>query len=197
MSPNLYLDQPITEPETTANWRPCLIPHWQSNSCQARTVEQSSGHESASQPVTLKGDQWYKVDVDKQSSNRAVIPVVYLYGSVPTQNETNAGHSGSESETHCTILSSQFKFDENSLSCNSIAGDHITTKFSTCHDSTAVMSGAKFCSEHFIRIWMKAKWNFPHIWILKGIFFSEMSPKLPFCNQCLTPCSIPMMWHEH
>ena len=28
VSPNVYLDQPITEPTTTINRWPCLIPHW-------------------------------------------------------------------------------------------------------------------------------------------------------------------------
>ena len=53
---------------------------------------------------------------------------------------------------------------EISFSYNSIAGDHIATKFCTFHDSTNAMVCAKFCSDHFIRIWIREKWNFHHIW---------------------------------
>ena len=55
---------------------------------------------------------------------------------------------------------------ENSFSSNSITVDHIATKFYTCHDSQAVVPCAKFCSDHFINTWMRAKWNFHHIWIV-------------------------------
>ena len=37
-APNLYLDH---QQATPANWRPCLIPHWQFYNHQARTVKQS------------------------------------------------------------------------------------------------------------------------------------------------------------
>ena len=57
---------------------------------------------------------------------------------------------------------------ENLFSSNSITGDHIATKFGTCHDSPAVVPCAKFCSDHFISTWMGANWNFHHI--------SEMGP---------------------
>ena len=53
-----------------------------------------------------------------------------------------------------------------SFSSNSITDDHIATKFGTCHDSPAVVPCAKYCSDHFISIWMRAKWNFHHIWIV-------------------------------
>ena len=55
---------------------------------------------------------------------------------------------------------------EISFSSNSITDDHIATKFGTCHDSLAVVPCAKYCSDHFISIWMRAKWNFHHIWIV-------------------------------
>ena len=55
---------------------------------------------------------------------------------------------------------------EISFSFNSITGDHIATKFGTCHDSPAVVPCAKYCSDHVISIWMRAKWNFHHIWIV-------------------------------
>ena len=53
---------------------------------------------------------------------------------------------------------------EISFSSNSTTDDHIATTFGTCHDSTAVVPCAKYCSDHFISIWMRAKWNFHHIW---------------------------------
>ena len=44
---------------------------------------------------------------------------------------------------------------------NSVAGHQIATNFCTCHDSTAVVPCAKFCSDHCIRIEMRAN----RIWI--------------------------------
>ena len=72
---------------------------------------------------------------------------------------------------------------EISFSCNSIAGDHITTKFCTRHDSIAVMPCAKFCSDHFIRIWMRGKWNFHRIWIVMERLLVKWAPDQPtFCS---------------
>ena len=48
---------------------------------------------------------------------------------------------------------------------NSIAGHQIATNFCTCHDSTAVVPCAKFCSDHCIRIEMRANRNSHRIWI--------------------------------
>ena len=53
---------------------------------------------------------------------------------------------------------------EISYSSNLTTDDHIATTFGTCHDSPAVVPCAKYCSDHFISIWMRAKWNFHHIW---------------------------------
>ena len=50
--------------------------------------------------------------------------------------------------------------------CNSIHGYYITTKFCICHDSSAVVACAKFCSDQFVRIWIMVKWNFHWIWIM-------------------------------
>ena len=55
---------------------------------------------------------------------------------------------------------------EISFSSYSIADDHIATQFGTCHDSSAVVPCAKYCSVNCISIWMIAKWNFHHIWIV-------------------------------
>ena len=67
---------------------------------------------------------------------------------------------------------------EISLSSNSITDDHIATKFGTCHDSPAVVPCAKYCSDHFISIWMGAKWNFHHIWIVMDKSLVKWAPVL-------------------
>ena len=48
---------------------------------------------------------------------------------------------------------------------NSVAGHQIATIFCTCHESTAVVPCAKFCSDHCIRIEVRVKRNFHRIWI--------------------------------
>ena len=53
---------------------------------------------------------------------------------------------------------------ENSSCCNSVAAHQIETNFCTCHDSTAVVSCTKFCSNHFIRLEMRVKRNFHRNW---------------------------------
>ena len=67
---------------------------------------------------------------------------------------------------------------ENSFSSNSITVDHIATKFGTCHDSQAVVPCAKFCSDHFISTWMRAKWNFHHIRIVMAKLLVKWAPGL-------------------
>ena len=70
---------------------------------------------------------------------------------------------------------------EISLSSNSITDDHIATKFGTCHDSPAVVPCAKYCSDHFISIWMGAKWNFHRIWIVMEKLLVKWAPG-SYCN---------------
>ena len=41
--------------------------------------------------------------------------------------------------------------------CNSVPCHQIATNFCTCHDSSAVMACAKFCSNYFITCWLKTK----------------------------------------
>ena len=65
---------------------------------------------------------------------------------------------------------------EISISSNSITGDYIDTKFGTCHDSFAVVPCAKFCSDPCISIWMRAKWNFHHIWIVMEKLLVKWAP---------------------
>ena len=48
---------------------------------------------------------------------------------------------------------------------NSVAGHQIATHFCTCHDSTAVVPCTKFCSDHCIRIEVRANRNSHRIWI--------------------------------
>ena len=67
---------------------------------------------------------------------------------------------------------------EISFSSNSITNNHIAKKFGICHDSPAVVPCAKFCSDHFISIWMGAKWNFHHIWIVMEKLLVKWSPVL-------------------
>ena len=74
------------------------------------------------------------------------------------------------------LFLSQFKCIGNFVCCNSIPGHHIATNFCTCHDSIAVMSCAKFCSDRFFRILKRAKQNFQWIWI-DGKIISEMGPR--------------------
>ena len=66
---------------------------------------------------------------------------------------------------------------EISFSSNSITDDHIATKFGTCHDSPAVVPCAKYCSDHFISIWVRAKWNFHHIWIVMEKLLVKWAPE--------------------
>ena len=42
----------------------------------------------------------------------------------------------------------------------------IATIFGTWHDSWAVVACAKFCCDVIISNWIRAKWNFHHIWIV-------------------------------
>ena len=65
---------------------------------------------------------------------------------------------------------------EISLSSNSITDVHIATKFGTSHDSPAVVPCAKYCSDHCISIWMGAKWNFHHIWIVMEKLLVKWAP---------------------
>ena len=48
---------------------------------------------------------------------------------------------------------------------NAVAGHEIVKKFCTCHDSTAVVPCAKFCSDRCIRIEVRVKRNFHRVWI--------------------------------
>ena len=66
---------------------------------------------------------------------------------------------------------------EISFSSNSVTGDYIDTTFGTCHDSSAVVPCAKFCSDTFISIWMRGKWNFHHIWIVMEKLLVKWAPE--------------------
>ena len=74
---------------------------------------------------------------------------------------------------------------KNSFCCNSIIDSQFTTNFCTCHDSTAVVSCAKFCNDQSHDIWMRWKLNFHGIRITTGESFvkwvsvSGMTSKLP------------------
>ena len=70
---------------------------------------------------------------------------------------------------------------EISFSSNSTTDDHIATTFGTCHDSPAVVPCAKYCSDHYISIWMRAKWNFHHIWNVMEKLLVKWAPG-PICG---------------
>ena len=65
---------------------------------------------------------------------------------------------------------------EISFSSNSITDDHIAT-FGTCHDSPVVVPCAKYCSDHLISVWMRAKWNFHYIWIVMEKLLVKWAPE--------------------
>ena len=92
---------------------------------------------------------------------------------------------------------------ENSPCCNSASGLQIATKFCTCHDSTAVVTCTKLCSDHCIRIEVTVKQNFHRIWIgmekplvKRGpvSYFTSILPMFiqfvgnysTFCTYCIT-----------
>ena len=50
--------------------------------------------------------------------------------------------------------------------CNSITGHHITTKFCTCYNITAVLWYSKFYNNRFVRIKGRSKRNFHWNWIV-------------------------------
>ena len=52
-----------------------------------------------------------------------------------------------------------------------VIGHQIATNFCTCHDSTAVVPCTKFCSDHCIRIEVRANRNFHRIWIVMEKLF--------------------------
>ena len=54
---------------------------------------------------------------------------------------------------------------ENSPCCSSMTDHRVTTNFCACHDSRAVVACAKFCSDYFVRMEVRAKWIFHWIWI--------------------------------
>ena len=62
-------------------------------------------------------------------------------------------------------------------------GYYITTKFCTCHDSTAVMPCTKFHSDHFTATWMRAECNFHGIWITMEKLFVKLAP---VSQRCIT-----------
>ena len=75
---------------------------------------------------------------------------------------------------------------EISFSSYSTTDDHIATKYGTCHDSPAVVPCAKYCSDHFISILMRAKWNFHHIWNVMEKLLVKWSPGPQRICRCWT-----------
>ena len=58
----------------------------------------------------------------------------------------------------CTMIKIyQITFCHISEKCNTISDYHFAANFCTCRDSYAVVACAKFCNDHFIIFWMRAK----------------------------------------
>ena len=74
---------------------------------------------------------------------------------------------------------------ENWFWCNFIVRYQIATKFCTCHDSTAVLSCAKFHSDHFITAWKRAEWTSHWIWITMEKSFIKRPPHIQVLAQWL------------
>ena len=54
---------------------------------------------------------------------------------------------------------------------------HATAAQLSCHVP-------KYCSDHYIIIWMRAKWNFHHIWIVMEKLLVKWAPDpYPQCNE--------------
>ena len=68
-----------------------------------------------------------------------------------------------------------------SFNCN--LSDHITTKFCAWHDNAVVLPCAKFGSDHFIRLRMRAKWIFHHISIVMEKYLMKCR-RAHFTNEC-------------
>ena len=66
--------------------------------------------------------------------------------------------------------------------CNSVRGHQIATNFCTCHDSTAVVPCTKFCSDHCIRIEVRANRNFHRIWIAMEKPLVKRGPVCPIAS---------------
>ena len=59
----------------------------------------------------------------------------------------------------------------------------IATIFGTWHDSWAVVACAKFCCDVIISNWIRAKWNFHHIWI---VMKKSLVKWVPVSLHCIT-----------
>ena len=54
--------------------------------------------------------------------------------------------------------------------CKLVTGHQITTKFCTCHHNADALSNAKFCGDHFMKLWSRAKRICQYIWIVMETF---------------------------
>ena len=78
-----------------------------------------------------------------------------------------------------------FIFNQNLMTtCGiSVLVNQITTRFCTWHDSSAVMSCAKLCSDQCIRFYIGGKWNCNEIWIMMDTNHEWNSP---WCAELLS-----------
>ena len=79
-----------------------------------------------------------------------------------------------------TIFHHNVNSIEISFYSKSVPDNHIATKFCTCHDSLAVMACAKFCSDCYVRIGIRAKWIIRQVWIVMGKSLVRWVPCYPY-----------------
>ena len=91
---------------------------------------------------------------------------------------------------HTSFLHHNVILMANSFCCNFIYGYQIATKFWTCHDSPAVVSCAKFCSDH-IRIEMWAKQKYRRIWMVMENTIVKWATDFKLTK--LDPLSLPLI----
>ena len=74
--------------------------------------------------------------------------------------EIRPRHKKTSSGWFVNVLQCQFHYSRNAFASNSmkitalysVSGREFTTKFCTCHDSSAVLTCANFCSDHWLKL---------------------------------------------
>ena len=73
----------------------------------------------------------------------------------------------------------------------------IATIFGTWHDSWAVVACAKCCCDMIISSWIRAKWNFHHIWIVMEKSLVKWVPVRLSVDARKWPIGLAIMSHKH
>ena len=93
-----------------------------------------------------------------------------------------AGNNNNNGDRHTSAFSLEISNFMEITFCSYLNTNNIiTTKFCTCHDSTAVMICAKFCSDPIVRNSMTALWYFHNI----GISSETLSMRWTFGGDIL------------